>query len=88
MPSIFELVTSQSIVAYWEELAQDREPYLGDELFPARKKLGLKLDWIKGSNGLPVVLKPSAFDAPAVPRERSMRLGLCAGHHRRLSRRS
>ena len=70
MPSIFELVTSQSIVAYWEELAQDREPYLGDELFPARKKLGLKLDWIKGSNGLPVVLKPSAFDAPAVPRER------------------
>ena len=70
MPSIFELVTSQSIVAYWEELAQDREPYLGDELFPARKKLGLKLDWIKGSNGLPVVLKPSAFDAAAVPRER------------------
>lgn len=70
MPSIFELVTSQSIVAYWEELAQDREPYLGDELFPARKKLGLKLDWIKGSKGLPVVLKPSAFDAAAVPRER------------------
>ena len=36
MTIIYELVTSQSIVAYWEELAQDREPYLGGELFPAR----------------------------------------------------
>lgn len=70
MPNIFQLVQAPDLTAYWETLSQDREPYLGDELFPARKKLGLKLDWIKGSAGLPVVLKPSAFDAAAVPRER------------------
>lgn len=70
MPNIFELVQARDLTAYWETLSQDREPYLGDELFPARKKMGLKLDWIKGSAGLPVVLKPSAFDAAAVPRER------------------
>jgi hypothetical protein len=45
-------------------------PYLGEELFPNDKKLGLQLDWIKGASGLPVVLKPSAFDVGAVPRPR------------------
>lgn len=68
--SIFDLVRSQEITAYWETLAQDREPYLGEELFPNDKKIGLDLKWIKGSKGLPVVLIPSAFDAAAKPRAR------------------
>lgn len=68
--SIFDLVTSTEIVAYWEKKTQDREPYLGEELFPDEKRRGLTLKWIKGSQGLPVVLKPSAFDATAVPRSR------------------
>lgn len=68
--SIFDLVTSTEIVAYWEKKTQDREPYLGEELFPDEKRRGLTLKWIKGSQGLPVVLKPSAFDATAVPRPR------------------
>lgn len=68
--SIFDLVKAPELTSYWEEHTQDMPPYLGEELFPADKKLGLKLDWIKGAKGLPVVLKPSAFDVGAVPRPR------------------
>lgn len=68
--TIFDLVTAPELTAYWETLNQDRAPYLGETLFPNQKKLGLDLKWLKGSKGLPVVLKLSAFDAQAVPRER------------------
>lgn len=68
--TIFDLVTAPELTAYWETLAQDRAPYLGETLFPNQKKLGLDLKWLKGSKGLPVVLKLSAFDAQAVPRNR------------------
>ncbi len=70
MLSIFDLVTAPEIAAYWTELSKDMPPYLGEELFPAEKRLGLDLSYIKGAKGLPVVLKPSAFDVKAVPRER------------------
>lgn len=68
--SIFDIVVSGEIVAYWELKTQDRAPYLGEELWPDDKKLGLKLEWLKGSNGVPVVLKPSAYDVKANPRPR------------------
>lgn len=68
--TIFDLVLSAELVAYWETLMQDEAPYIGEELFPADKKRGLNLQWIKGSQGLPVVLKNSAFDVAAVPRAR------------------
>lgn len=68
--SIFDLIKAPELTSYWEEHVQDMPPYLGEELFPNDKKLGLRLDWIKGANGLPVVLKPSTFDAGAVPRPR------------------
>jgi len=70
MPTIFDFVNANEMVSYWETLTKDRPPYLGETLFPAQKKLGLDLKWIKGSAGLPVVLKPSAFDVGAVPRAR------------------
>ena len=70
MSTIFDFVNATEMVSYWETLAKDRPPYLGETLFPSQKKLGLDLKWIKGSAGLPVVLKPSAFDAGAVPRAR------------------
>lgn len=70
MPTIFDLVKSKEITSYWETLTQDRAPYLGETLFPSQQKLGLNLDWLKGANGLPVVLKPSAFDSKAIPRPR------------------
>lgn len=68
--SIFDLVRAKELTAYWEELTQHEPTYLGEELFPADKKMGLNLEWIKGANGLPVVLKPSAFDVGAIPRPR------------------
>lgn len=68
--TIFDLMTSQNLAAYWEELVQDEAPYPCEELFPDDKKRGLDLKWIKGSKGLPVVLKVSAFDVHAIPRPR------------------
>ena len=68
--TIFDLMTSQELTAYWEDLVQDEAPYPCEELFPDDKKRGLSLKWIKGSKGLPVVLKTSAFDVHAVPRPR------------------
>lgn len=68
--TIFDLMQSQELTAYWEELVQDEAPYPGEELFPDDKKRGISLKWIKGSKGLPVVLKTSAFDVNAVPRAR------------------
>lgn len=68
--TIFDLMQSAQLTAYWEELTQDEAPYPCEELFPDDKKRGLSLSWIKGSRGLPVVLKTSAFDTFAVPRQR------------------
>lgn len=68
--TIFDFMTSQNIVSYWETLSQDRAPFYFESFFPADKKLGLDLSYIKGSAGLPVVLNVSAFDVKAVPRPR------------------
>lgn len=68
--TIFDLMTAKELVAYWEELTQDEAPYPCEELFPADKKMGLSLSWLKGAKGLPVVLKTSAFDVHAIPRPR------------------
>lgn len=68
--TIFDYVNAPELTAYWEILAKDMPPYLGEILFPAKKKLGLDLRWIKGAAGTPVVLKPSAYDVGAVPRPR------------------
>lgn len=68
--TIFDLVRSQELTAFWETMTKDKAPYLGETLFPARKQMSIELKWIKGSAGLPVVLTPSAFDAKAIPIER------------------
>lgn len=68
--TIFDLMQSQELTAYWEELTQDEAPYPGEELFPNDKKRGISLKWLKGARGLPVVLKTSAFDVHAIPRAR------------------
>ena len=39
--TIFDLMTSQELTAYWEELVQDEAPYPCEELFPDDKKRGL-----------------------------------------------
>lgn len=68
--SIFDLVTLGAAYMYIEQVQNVREPYLGEALFPARKKQGLTLEWIKGINSVPVALQPSAFDAKPLLRER------------------
>lgn len=68
--TIFDLVTSDAITAYWETLQNQQPPYVGEELWPAVKQLGLKISWIKGAKGLPVVLLPSAYDVKAKKRNR------------------
>lgn len=68
--SIFDVITSTEIVAYWELNTQDRDPYMGEELWPNAKSMSLDIQWLKGASGLPVVLKPSALDVVAIPRPR------------------
>lgn len=70
MASLFDLITSNAIAAYYKEIASESVPFLGQSLFPSKKKLGLKLEWIKGYNELPVALQPSAFDAKPQLRDR------------------
>jgi len=70
MPTIFDYVNAKEIASYITNKPENAIPYLGEGLFPAKKQLGLDLKWIKGSQGLPVALKPSAFDTKATLRER------------------
>lgn len=65
-----KILTPAAIAANWTEVASNEIPYIGSGLFPAKKKAGLDLAWLKGSRGLPVSLMPSAFDAKATFRDR------------------
>ena len=47
--TIFDLMQSQELVDYWQQLVKDEAPYPCEELFPNNKKRGLKLDWLKGA---------------------------------------
>ena len=68
--NIFDAIKPEEIAVYYKESAGDRIPYLGQTLFPPKQQLGLDLSWIKGSGGLPVALKPSAFDSETRLRDR------------------
>lgn len=68
--NIYDIVTSKEIASYWDVKSQYEAPYFGESKFPANKKLGLDLSWIKGANGAPVALQPSAFDAKVIPLSR------------------
>lgn len=70
MNSIMDLVSAKALTTYWQETVSNRIPYLGEGLFPAKKKMGLDLAWIKGYKGLPIALKPSHFDTKATVRDR------------------
>lgn len=71
MPTIYDLVTANNIAGYWNTYNdRNTENLLGDELFEDRQKLGLKIEWIKGASGIPVVLKPSAYDVAALKADR------------------
>lgn len=67
--NFFELVTSSNLVAYWLEKDLN-DVTVGDQLFPFKKEIGIKLDWIKGANNQPVGLRLSAYDSKSIRRDR------------------
>lgn len=70
MDSIFDLVTASNVVGYWIEQNVNKQPLLGETLFPYTREIGVRLDWIKGANNQPVGLRLSAYDAKAIRRDR------------------
>lgn len=67
---MFQLITAPEIASYWTERNQEKPPFLGDILFPADKQLGMEVSWFLGEEGAPKMLRPHAFDAEAIPRDR------------------
>lgn len=65
-----DIFTAEAIALNYTEVASNKIPYLGAGLFPAKKKAGLDLKWLRGAKGLPVSLAPSTFDAKAGFRDR------------------
>lgn len=67
---ITDVYNSKTIASVHEEVASNKIPYLGEGLFPAKKKASLDLKWVKTSKGLPVSLAPSTFDSVSTIRSR------------------
>lgn len=67
---ITDVYNSKAIAIVQSEVASNAIPYLGEGLFPTKKKMGLDLKWIRTSKGLPVSLSPSAFDTVSTIRSR------------------
>ncbi len=67
---ITDIFGAKAVASHWTETASNRIAYLGQALFPNKKKMGLDLKWIRGNKGLPVSLAPSNFDAKSVLRSR------------------
>lgn len=65
-----KVFNAREIALNYTTEASNLMPYIGEGFFPAQKKAGLDLKWIKGHNGLPVSLMPSKFDAKATLRDR------------------
>lgn len=60
-----EVFAPAAIAAYWTNDPTNAIPFAHDALFPAKKKAGLDLKWLRGHKGVGVSLAPSAFDAKA-----------------------
>lgn len=65
-----DVFNAEAIALNYTTAASNDIPYLGSGFFPAKKKAGLDLKWLKGHNGLPVSLAPSNFDAKSTFRDR------------------
>lgn len=69
--NIRDIFSAAAIAIRHATAASNKQAYLGNGLFPPKKKMGLDLKWIKTSKGLPVSLAPSNFDAKSTIRSRS-----------------
>lgn len=65
-----DMFSPAAVAANFTQAHSNDIPYLGVGFFPAKRKAGLDLSWIKGKKGLPVSLKPSNFDTKATFRDR------------------
>lgn len=70
MATIKDYLKPAILGEYYTTNSVDDEPYLGEMLFPVRKKVGLDLSFIKGANNSNVLLKTSTFDTIAEVRNR------------------
>lgn len=70
MADLFDFMIAQPIAYYYTELQSNERPYIGQQFFPPRKKAGITLEWIRGRGNLPIILKPNAFDAKPLVRDR------------------
>lgn len=72
MPTLDNIITTDSIKTYFDEYKRNSnvEPYLGEALFPVVRQDSLDLKFMTGEEGLPVVLKPTAYDAEVPLRDR------------------
>lgn len=67
---ISDVFNSKAIAIVHNEAVSNKISYLGEGLFPSKKKMGLDLKWIKTAKGVPVTLAPSAFDTVSTIRSR------------------
>lgn len=67
---LIDIYTAKAVAVQQSAAAEGRVEYLGEGLFPAKKKTGLALKWIRTHKGLPVSLAPSNFDAKSTLRSR------------------
>lgn len=70
MPLIHDEFTAANVVGYYNATKKGTDATLGEKFFPAKKQRGLKLSFIKGKAGRPIVLRASAFDTPTTFRDR------------------
>lgn len=69
MATMYDLITANEVAAYWTEKNVNRQPLLGETLFPVVRELGTNLNWIKGAKNQPVGLRLSSYDAKAIRRD-------------------
>ena len=68
--SLFNFLSSSNMVAYWLEKHVNDQPLLGETLFPVKREISIKMDWVKGVTDQPAALRLSAFDAKSIRRDR------------------
>lgn len=70
MADMFDDITAANIASYWETIASQEAPYLGEVLFPNTTSPDSQIAWYRGQTRAPKPLALSAFDAQAIPRDR------------------
>lgn len=68
--NLSDIFNAQTIALNYTNAGSNLTPYLGLGFFPAQKRAGLDLAWLKGHNGLPISLKASNFDTKTTYRDR------------------